>query len=192
MVSSEVSRARTTSTSFITGAGLKKWMPQKFQGRSRTLAMPVMGMVEVFDAMTVVLGEVLLDGAEDLGLDARVLVDGLDDHLTRAEAVVRVDGCDQPADSVDRRFVHAPVLHAAHQPLAGVGDGLLGLARPFVGQHGGKPRLRDHLGDAAAHLARANHSDRTLDHQRLPPAGARAAHDDTGPRAQAPPPPLRV
>ena len=52
MVSSEVSRARTISTSFITGAGLKKWMPQKFHGRSRTLAMPVMGMVEVFDAMT--------------------------------------------------------------------------------------------------------------------------------------------
>ena len=88
---------------------------------------------------------------------------------------------------VDDRLVHAPVLHAPHQPLTSVGDGLLGLPRALVGQHGGKPRLRDHLGDAAAHLTRANHSNRTFDHQRLPPAVA-GVTDDKTPRAQAPPP----
>src|SRR3954471_3271391 len=46
-VSSEVSRVRTTSTSFITGTGLKKWSPTTWSGRRVNMAIWVMVSDEV-------------------------------------------------------------------------------------------------------------------------------------------------
>src|SRR5205823_4934692 len=49
-VSSEVSRPRTTSTSFSTGTGLKKCMPITRSGRDVTAASDVIGIEDVFEA----------------------------------------------------------------------------------------------------------------------------------------------
>ena len=49
-VSSDVSGALTTSTSAITGTGLKKCMPITLSGRPVTTASEAIGMDEVFEA----------------------------------------------------------------------------------------------------------------------------------------------
>ena len=49
-VSSLVVIARTTSTSGIIGAGLKKWMPQTSSGRPVSIAISTTGSVDVFVA----------------------------------------------------------------------------------------------------------------------------------------------
>ena len=50
IVSSLAVIGRTTSTSFITGAGLKKWMPHTLSGRCVIIASSITGNVEVLVA----------------------------------------------------------------------------------------------------------------------------------------------
>ena len=52
-VSSLVLYPRTSSTSFMSGTGEKKWVPTTISGRSVTAAIVVIGMAEVFVANTV-------------------------------------------------------------------------------------------------------------------------------------------
>ena len=53
MVSSEAVRGLTTSTSAMTGAGLKKWTPQTLSGRPVCMASSMTGRVEVLVARMV-------------------------------------------------------------------------------------------------------------------------------------------
>ena len=50
IVSSDAVRGRTTSTNDMTGAGLKKWMPQTLSGRPVFMAISMTGRVEVLVA----------------------------------------------------------------------------------------------------------------------------------------------
>ncbi len=52
-VASLVVRPRTTSTSFISGTGLKKWRPANRSGRFVRAASSVMHIDEVFETMIV-------------------------------------------------------------------------------------------------------------------------------------------
>ena len=85
MVSSEAVSGRTTSTSAITGAGLKKWMPHTFSGRPVSMASSMTGRVEVLVARMVAVAGDPVELVEELLLDGQVLDDRLDDQVDVGE-----------------------------------------------------------------------------------------------------------
>ena len=91
VVSSEVCGARMTSTSDITGTGLKKCMPITCGGRAVAAARVVIGMEEVFDARMALGGSDLVGDLEDRFLHRDVFDDGLDHELRLDDAVHGLD-----------------------------------------------------------------------------------------------------
>ncbi len=91
-VSSEVTMVRTTSTSFITGTGLKKWRPTNWSGRLVNMAIWVMVSDEVLLAKMASGLHHLVEGAEGLPLLVQVLDDGLD-HDVAVGQVGQVRPC---------------------------------------------------------------------------------------------------
>ena len=152
-VSSEVDGARTTSTSAITGTGLKKCMPITRSGRPVAAASVAIGIDEVFEARIASAGSTLVGAAEDVRLHGRVLDDGLDHQVGRDELVHGLDAREhlvrvgaallgEPAEALPHRaeaaLDRAGVRIVERDPPAGAGDD---------------------LGDAAAHLAGADDED---------------------------------
>ena len=79
------------STSGILSTGLKKCSPMKSAGRSTPAASSVIGSVEVLEHSSASALTYGSDLGEDLGLERRVLEDGLDDQVAAGE-VGRVGG----------------------------------------------------------------------------------------------------
>ena len=76
---------RTTSTSCIIGAGLKKWMPHTRSGRWVAIAISTTGSVEVLVARMPLGLDDLLELGEQRALDGEVLDDALDDEVAVGE-----------------------------------------------------------------------------------------------------------
>ena len=148
-VSSDVS-ARITSTSRITGTGLKKCMPTTRPGRPVAAASVAIGIELVFDARMAPSGKTLVGAAEQLLLDGRVLDDRLDHELGRNEVADRRDARQR---LVRIRAALGGQLHEAR---------VHRLARPLerlrrrVVQRDPPPGGGHDLRDAAAHLAGAD------------------------------------
>ena len=81
MVRSEVSAARITSASFISGTGLKKCMPAIRSRFPQALAIEAIGIDEVLDAMTQSGWTDRFDLSKERLLDVEILGDRLDDHI---------------------------------------------------------------------------------------------------------------
>ncbi len=80
-----VAMVRTTSSSFITGAGLKKWVPMTRSGRWVARAISMIGSDEVLLTRMACSGTMLVEPAEELHLVGEALDDRLDDHVAVAQ-----------------------------------------------------------------------------------------------------------
>ncbi len=106
-LSREAVTGRTTSTSGMSGTGLKKWRPTKRSGRLVAEAMAPMGRLEVFDAKIVAGGRSCRAPPEAV-LELEILGDRLDDDTavgqlgeiggesSRSSAPSRADGSSFP------------------------------------------------------------------------------------------------
>ena len=81
MVASPAVMGRTTSTSAMAGAGLKKWMPQTRSGRPVAMAISTTGSVEVLVARIVSRLADAVELGEEVLLHAEVLDHRLDDQV---------------------------------------------------------------------------------------------------------------
>ena len=89
---------RMTSTSFITGAGLKKWSPRTCGGRFVAAANSVIVQDEVFDARMAWGRADPVQARERLLLERRILGDRLDDQV-RVPEILEADGSGEPVPS---------------------------------------------------------------------------------------------
>ena len=80
-----VAMVRTTSSSFITGAGLKKWVPMTRSGRCVARAISMIGSDEVLLDEDGVLGHDLVEAAEQLHLVGEAFDDRLDHQVAVAQ-----------------------------------------------------------------------------------------------------------
>ena len=87
IVSSDAVIGRMISTSFIIGAGLKKWMPQTCSGRFVAIASSTTGSVEVFVARIASGCTIWSSWAKSVLLDRHVLHDALDHEVAVASAL---------------------------------------------------------------------------------------------------------
>ena len=159
IVSSEAVSGRTTSTSLIIGAGLKKWMPHTWSGRSVAIAISTTG------ERRGVGGEDRL-GLDDAGrarsnsvaLDRQVLDDGLDDEVAVAQAVQIVGGRDPPEDRLALVLGQALAGHLLGE--SGVEAGSTASAPAWVRERTttSKPGSGGHFGEAGSHDPRPDDS----------------------------------
>jgi hypothetical protein len=116
---------RTTSTSFITGTGLKKWRPTKRSGRPVAMASWVMVSDEVFEAKIAL----LLDHLVRLRKVALLLVQVLDDRLDHQVAVRQVGEVDGAGEAPERRVagrgLELALLHRLVERAADAAEPLL-------------------------------------------------------------------
>ena len=84
--------ARTTSTSGIIGAGLKKWMPQTSSGRPVSIAISTTGSVEVFVARIAPSFDDAVELAEQVLLRREVLDDRLEHEIAVGQLLEVADG----------------------------------------------------------------------------------------------------
>ena len=87
--SGEVSGERTTSTSFMSGTGLKKCRPTKRSARLVVAAISVIDSDEVLEAKIACGGAGGVEGLEDLALGVEVLDHHLDHEVAVAEVLER-------------------------------------------------------------------------------------------------------
>ena len=92
IVSAHAVSGRTTSTSFITVAGLKKWMPHTCSGRDVANARSMTGSVEVLVARIADGFVASVELGEQLQLDADLLDHRLDHQIAIAERVESLGG----------------------------------------------------------------------------------------------------
>ena len=85
--SGAVETVGTTSTSFMTVAGLKKCMPTTSAGRPLACAHSMTGRLEVVVASTAPGLAISVEVGEQRLLDRQLLDDGLDDQVDVGEAV---------------------------------------------------------------------------------------------------------
>ena len=154
VVSLDVSPARITSTSFSTGTGLKKCMPITCAGRPVAAASVPIGIELVFEARIAWRGQRRVGAAEDVLLDRRVLDDGLDHQVGRDERRRRARCARAPRPGPGR-----PSRRAASRLRR-----IVSSARSVAPGNGScsetrRPEAATHLGDPAAHLARADDED---------------------------------
>ena len=81
----EVVTARTTSTSGMSGTGLKKWRPTNRSGRPVAAAMSPIERLEVLEAKIVAGGHAASSARQSSVLSCEVLGDRLDDEVAAAE-----------------------------------------------------------------------------------------------------------
>ena len=84
-VAADVVRPRTTSTSGMSGTGLKKWRPMNRSDRPVAVASSVIERLEVFEAKIVPGGQRPSSSCQSAALEGGVLGDRLDDQLASAE-----------------------------------------------------------------------------------------------------------
>ena len=158
-----------TSTSFISGTGLKKWKPPT---RSRPLARGCdrgdlqrrgVGRDEA------VVGHHRFEVTEELALRRQVLDDRFDDDVARGEVRQHVRDLDQAGGAGGRVGCDPALLRELAER---AGDVVLGRRRrvgPGVVEHDADARLRGDLRDPPAHDAGADDTEgevRTLDVER--------------------------
>ena len=124
MVASVAVTGRTTSTSAMAGAGLKKWMPQTRSGRPVAMAISTTGRVEVLVARIAPGLQMLSSSAKRAFLTARSsTTDSM--HQVGVDQVAQVGGGRDPGgDGVGLVLGPLPLLH------------LLGQRGGQTGQHG--------------------------------------------------------
>ena len=152
-VSSDVSRARITSTSYSTGTGLKKCIPMTWSGRDVTAASDVIGIDDVFDARIASGRHTASARRKIVLLHDRVLDDRLD-HQIRGDDLF---GVGHTAEHVVR--VPLSLLGEPREALLASRPAPARPPRSLVVQGDAPPGRRHDLGNAAAHLPGADHED---------------------------------
>ena len=158
--SGSVTTVRTTSTSFMTGAGLKKCMPMTLLGRPVATEISVTDRLEVLVARIVSGGQILSSSAKTSRLELHALGHGLDRPAR--------PGRGRPATVLKRIRSRMASRSAAVELAAGdrpVG-GVLDVARPrarrrLVDLDGGHRQAGagEHLDDAGTHGAQPDDAD---------------------------------
>ena len=151
--------ARTTSTSAIIGAGLKKWMPQTLSGRPVFIAISTTGKRRRVGREHRVVGTDAVELGEEVLLRVEVLDDRLDDEVAFAQLAEVGDGADPAEDRVALvGFELAPVDLLGQRLLEPPDHRVGGRLRPAP-QHDLESGLRRDLGDARAHDPRTHDPD---------------------------------
>ena len=170
IVSSLVVIARTTSTSAIIGAGLKKWMPHTSSGRPVSMAISTTGSVDVFVARIPPSATMRSSSLKRCFLVGR---SSTIDSITRSQSAraPRSDTAVDPAEHGGALGVlELAPLHLLGERLLEAGDHRVGGRLRAAPQHHLGARLGGDLGDAAAHDPRTDDSD-PLGHSRAAPRG---------------------
>ncbi len=150
--------ARTTSSSGITCAGLKKWSPRNRSGREVAAAWSATDSEEVLVAKVGVVLDDPVDLLPHLELRGQVLGDRLDHQVAVGEVGVVERGLDAAADGVGVGLLHLPLLDRAGELLVDLADPAVELLLARLADHDVPARLGADLGDAVAHQAAAEHS----------------------------------
>ena len=161
IVSSLAVIGRTTSTSFITVAGLKKWMPQTCSGRASTIASSITGSVDVLVAR-------IADRLDDSSSSANSAIltsrSSITDSITRshsASAAESVGGGDPPTIRVcGRRRWPCPARSPSTSPLVDHRDHRLGRCLRPRAHDDLVPGAGGDLGQPGAHDPGADDADR--------------------------------
>ena len=158
-VAADVASPLTTSTSGISGAGLKKCMPTIRSGRFMPAPSAVIENDDVFVAMMHAGVHDVLDALEELALRGEVLDDGFDDELRDADIRQRHDGRDARQRRVglgtrEAAFRHLLVERFRDAALRGVAR-----AEARIVQLDAMAVERRDLRDAGAHRPRADDGD---------------------------------
>ena len=152
--------ARITSTSFISGTGLKKCRPPTLSGRLVAGASSVMHSDEVFDAMMQCGADHRLDLRVGLLLD----LDVLDDRLDHQIAVLQVGVLRRAGEVAERRRLRVlgdlALRRRRRQELVDAAEPLLQHVLVHFEHDGLEPGRRRHLRDARAHQPAAEHANR--------------------------------
>ena len=148
--------ARITSSSSISGGGLKKCMPTTFSGFAAAPASPVTGIEEVLLASTGVVAADLGEPLEQLALEVAALGRGLDHEVAAGQALELLHRLEQ----LGRAGVGAALLGPLRQALAHVLRAALERLGHRVVQQRGHPGRAAELRDAGAHRAGAHYAER--------------------------------
>ena len=158
-VLSSVAMPRITSTSSISGTGFMKWMPMNRSGRSVEAASRVMEIDEVFVARIASGLQDLADVGEDLALDVFLLGRGLDDKVAIGKIFQLFGRLDAADRGLARIFGDRFLRNLARHIAVDRGESLLDPLRRQVVELHVEARQRADMGDAVAHLSRADHTD---------------------------------
>jgi hypothetical protein len=158
----------TTSTTFISGTGLKKWKPAKRSGRFRPAAMAVTESDEVLvTSVAVGAHHDAFELAEQLALDLEVFDHGFDHQVAAGQRLQGVDGLHAGDVRVARGGVDLALL-VQLVPLRDEGfAAALGGAGEAVEQQHFAAGLGGDLRDAATHGAGADDADSGVVHCHL-------------------------
>ena len=172
-----VTTVRTTSTSFMTGAGLKKCIPMTLLGRPVTTESSVTDRLEVLVARMVSGGQILSSWEKTSALSS----------MRSGTASITSSAPARSSSEVVKRIrskicvaVGGVELAAADRPVGGLLDVAAAAGhRLVVDLHGGdrQARSREHLGDAGTHGAQPHDADlvQFSGHAATPPGqGSRA------------------
>ena len=157
-VSSEVCRPRISSSSAITGTGLKKCMPMKRSGRSVAVASLV---IEIDEVLVAIMPREFSDAAEILqDLQLQLLILGR--RLDRKIAICQFGLVGRSEDATERHFTvgrgHLLLLDQALQARADGGKPALDRCVCDIRHHHLQAGRRTDLGNPVAHRARPDHA----------------------------------
>ena len=156
--SGSVTTLRTTSTSFITGAGLKKCMPTTLPGREVATAISVTDSEEVLVAR-IVSGRQISSRAVKMAR-LRSSCSGTA-SMTRSTSAIALSSVSKADPAQQLGLLGLGQLAAGHRPAGGVLDvaPAAGHGRLVaVDRHHAQAVAGEHLGDARAHGAQAHHA----------------------------------
>ena len=159
IVSSLVVIARTTSTSAIIGAGLKKWTPHTWSGRPVSIAISTTGSVDVLVARIVCVGADAVELGEEVLLGGEVLDDRLEHEVAVGELAEVGDRAHPAEHRVALGGVELAPLDLLGERLLEAGDHRVGGALRPAAQHDLDAGLGRDLGDARAHDPRTDDAD---------------------------------
>ena len=143
-----------TSTSAITGAGLKKCMPTTRPGSAAALAIAVIGIEEVLEASTAP-GAIGAQRREELALELQALGRRLDDEPGVGQRLERRPRRRRSPGSRSRR----PLARQRSRPVGDLGQAALARLGHGVVQQRARARRRGELRDAGAHGPGADDAD---------------------------------
>ena len=147
-----------TSSSRISGGGLKKCMPTTRSGRPRRGAIEVIGIDDVFEASTA-RGAISRERPEQLALDLERLGRGLDDELAAGEVLERGRALQPRARRGRLLGAPAPALGAAVEVLRDALERALDGRGIGVEEQRPRARQRAELRDPRSHRPRADDAD---------------------------------
>ncbi len=142
----------------MSGTGFMKCMPATRSGRPVSAPKRVTEMLDVFVRRSASEPSAGVELPEERSLERKGLARGLDREVDAGEVPERPDGPQPPERGLSVEGAQLPLLYLSSEPL---GDALarpLGSLERDVGEQHGEPFLAEHLGDAGAHLAGADHA----------------------------------